>query len=399
LRPVPEKAEKVSCAPYDVVREQEVRRSISGNPLSFLRITRSEADFAAGAVPSVSEVFHRSRENLQQFIREGIFIYEPEPSLYVYRLIADTHSQTGVVACCSLDEYEAGRIKKHEKTRTDKVRDRTDHLLTVRAQTGLIFLTFVGTDEIRSLIHAATNEAPIYDFYCDDKVRHTVWKAEESGTLVTAFRNVPSLYIADGHHRLESADLARKYLRSDNPEHSGDEEYNFVLAGIFPAEDLRILAYNRVVADLNGLTVEEFLAKLSENFIISDADSCEPQSHGEICMYLDGRWRKLVFAVNYIREPDPIERLDVSILENFVLRPVLGIEDERTDDRISFVGGKHGRPELERLVDEGAARVAFSLYPTTMGDLLAVSDAGEIMPPKSTWFEPKLKDGILIHLI
>ena len=399
LRPFPEKAEKVSSAPYDVVQRAEVRRTINEKPLSFLRITRSEAEFADDAMPDPVEVFERSRENLQEFIAKGVFFTENEPSLYVYRLAAGEHRQTGIVACCSLDEYEAGKIKKHEKTRADKVKDRTDHLLAVRAQTGLILLAFRGTDQMHRLLDQAVKAEPIYDFCCEGGVQHTFWKIDSPGEYVDAFKDVASLYIADGHHRVESADLARRELISQNKEHTGNEEYNYVLAGVFPAEDLRILAYNRAVADLNGLSDKEFLGRIAENFIVTETDRNEPQQPGDFCMYLSGGWYKLHFAVANIREPDPVDRLDATILQNYILRPILGISDERTDERILFVGGNHGAERLQHAVDEGHVRVAFSLYPTSMDDLLEVSDRGEIMPPKSTWFDPKLKDGILIHLI
>jgi uncharacterized protein (DUF1015 family) len=397
LRPVPEKAAKVASAPYDVVAESEVRQSIEENPLSFLRITRTEAEFGVEATPE--QIFERSRQNLQDFIENGVFITESEPALYVYRLRTAGHEQTGVVACCSLDEYEQGLIKKHEKTRPDKVADRTEQLLAVRAQTGLILLAFQGTDAITRSISEATNSEPLYDYSCAGEVQHTFWRVDDPRPLVEAFREVKALYIADGHHRVESADVARRKLRETSSKYDGNEEYNYVLAGIFPAEDLKILAYNRTVSALNGITDEEFLDKLKGNFIISETDVAEPTRSGEICMYFSGKWYRLNFAVRYFREPDPVERLDVTILHDYILRPILGIEDERTDDRISFIGGKYGTDRLKELVDEGHARVAFSLYPTSMDDLLEVSDRGEIMPPKSTWFEPKLKDGILVHRI
>jgi uncharacterized protein (DUF1015 family) len=399
LRPVPEKAERVSSAPYDVMHGAEVRRTIGENPLSFLRITRTEAEFTDNERPNADKVFERSRENLQKFIDQGIFFTESEPSVYVYRLKDRDHVQTGVVACCSLDEYESGLIKKHEKTRPDKVRDRTEHLLAVRAQTGLILLTFRGTDVIRGLIAETVKEEPLYDFGCVGDIQHTFWRVDLPGALIEAFAEVPALYIADGHHRVESADLARKRLSQEAQSHTGDEEYNYVLAGLFPAEDLRILPYNRAVTALNGLSKEAFLARVAESFVVSESDEKVPQEPGAIAMYLRGHWYKLRFAVDHVRAPDPVEALDVSILHNFVLRPILGIDDERTDERIAFVGGKRSVDRLRRMVDSGEAQVAFSLYPTSMESLLIVSDRNEIMPPKSTWFDPKLKDGILIHLI
>jgi len=397
LRPVPEKAERVSSAPYDVMRAGEVRRTISENPLSFLRITRTEAEFGDNESPDPGKVFERSRGNLQQFIEQGIFFTENEPSLYVYRLVDGDHVQTGVVGCCSLDEYESGLIKKHEKTRPDKVRDRTEHLLAVRAQTGLILLAFRGTETLRKLLEQAVNSEPIYDFRCGGDVRHTFWRIESTEEWLTAFAEVPSLYIADGHHRVESANLARKQLGETSGTMS--DEINYVLAGVFPAEDLRILAYNRAVTSLNGLTEEEFLARVSESFFVSELGEAEPQGPGEIAMYLGGRWYNLRSALDYVRAPDPVDALDVSVLHNFILAPLLGIQDERTDERLKFIGGKGSANILKKLVDRGDANVGFSLYPTSMESMLIVSDRDEIMPPKSTWFDPKLKDGILIHLI
>ncbi len=399
LRPVAGKAEKIACVPYDVIYDSEVRSTIAENPLSFLRVTRPEGEFSENANISKDEILAKSIENLQTFIGENLLVQETEASLYVYRLTAGGHSQTGIVAGCSLDEYENGTIKKHEKTRPAKVEDRTAHILALKAQTGLIFLAFRNTDGIRRLLAEAIETAPLYDFYCPENIRNTVWRVEKTADLVDAFAEVPALYVADGHHRVESANLARQKMREANPAHDGTEEYNFVMAGIFPSEDLHILAYNRVVKDLHGLTATEFFKRVGESFIITETGEKTPRNRGEFGLYLGGKWSQLNFSVNFYRAPDPIENLDVSILQNYILHPILGIEDPRTDDRISFVGGARGTAELEKMVDEGAGVIAFSMFPTTMEDLFAVSDRGEIMPPKSTWFEPKLKDGLLIHLI
>lgn len=399
LRPQAELAAEVSSVPYDVVYESEVRDQVEQYRRSFLRVTRPDGDFPAGETPSAEALFERARLNLEGLIRDNIYAVDPEPALYVYRLSTRDHSQTGMVACCSVDEYERGLIKKHEKVRPDKVEDRTGHLLAVGAQTGLIFLAFRGTDTLRGLFAAATATQPIYDFEGRDGVRHTVWRITDTAPWTAGFAEVPELYIADGHHRAESALLARNAMRERNPGSTGDEEFNYVLAGVFPAEDLKILAYNRVVKGLNGLTQDEFFARLRENFIVSETGQKVPAEHGEICMYLDGRWYTLRFNVSYVREPDPIERLDVSILQRYVLEPVLGIMNVQTDERIGFVGGRRGTAELERIVNRGDSTLAFSMFPTTMDDLFAVSDMGEIMPPKSTWFEPKLKDGLLVHMI
>lgn len=399
LRPAAENAKQVSCVPYDVVYETEVRQFITANTLSFLRVTRAEAEFPEGTNPAPEIVFERARQNLENFIKEGLLVKDPERAFYVYQLAAESHTQTGLVACVAIDDYEAGHVKKHEKVRPDKVEDRTGHMLAVKAQTGLIFLAFRGTDKIHELFAEQISAAPLYEFECPAGVVQRIWRAGNTDEWAAAFIEIEDLYIADGHHRAESAKLARDKMRADNPSHTGGEDYNFVVAGMYPAEDLRILPYNRVVKDLNGLTEDEFFTRVQENFILSETDEKAPQNHGEFCMYIGGKWFKLQFAVNYVRQPDPIERLDVSILQNFLLEPVLGIGDARTDQRIGFVGGARGTDELERIIDEGIAKVAFSMFATTMDDLFAVSDMGEIMPPKSTWFEPKLKDGLLVHMI
>ena len=388
----------MSCVPYDVPYDSEVRATIAGNHDSFLRVTRSDAEFPAGEHPDHDAVFEKARQNLEQFIRDGILVQDTDAAVYVYQLAAGDHTQTGVVACCAISDYDAGVIKKHEKTRPDKVADRTGHMLAVGAQTGLIFLAFRNTRKIRNLIADAMDETPIYDFECPQCVRQRVWRIADTGPWIDAFYELPAIYIADGHHRAESAKLARDKMRAANPHHTGEEEYNYVVAGMFPAEDLNILPYNRVVKDLNGLSEEEFFDKVRDSFIMSDETlATTPDDPGEFGMYISGFWYKLRFNVQFVREPDTIERLDVSILQNYLLAPILGIGDPRTDDRIAFVGGARGSAELKRMVDAGEARVAFSMYPTTMDDLFAVSDMGEIMPPKSTWFEPKLKDGLLIH--
>lgn len=396
LRPPVSKADTVACVPYDVVTDAEVRDITAVNPESFLRVTRPEAEFGnegpAGA-------FAHAKDLLQQFIDDGLLALDTEPCMYVYRLTDGDHQQTGIVGCCAVGDYDSDVIKKHEKTRPDKVRDRTDHMLALRAQTGLIFLAFRNTDEMRRLIEQNTAGEPLYDFHCPKQVRQTVWRVPLAEAFVAAFGQIPELYVADGHHRAESASLARKELRDANPHHTGAEDYNFVMAGIFPAEDLSIMAYNRVVKDLDGLSEAEFLERLKESFLVTETGEREPSERGRFAMYLDGKWYGLRFNVNYVREPEPLERLDVQILQKNVLQPILGIGDPRTDSRIAFIGGGRGIDELEDMVDNRGHAVAFSLFPTTMDDLFAVSDMGEIMPPKSTWFEPKLKDGLFVHLI
>jgi uncharacterized protein (DUF1015 family) len=417
LRPRPAEAKQVSSVPYDVLNREEAQAIAAGNPLSFLHVSRSEIDLPENVSPYADDVYRKAKENFQKLQSDGVLQVEAEPSLYVYQLQMGEQVQTSVVACCSIDEYDAGLIKKHEKTRPDKENDRTRHMIELEAQTGLIFLCYRGTEEINALVEEAVESEPLYNFEAEDinknLIRHTVWKISAPERIVKAFENIPAIYIADGHHRAASSARARAYLRQEALENLNDgavclapeveiaeAEYNFVIAALFPAEQLKILAYNRVVKDLNGLTPEEFLRKVGEEgFLVSGTDNPTPENPGEICVYLEGKWRKLMFNVQYFADPGVIETLDVTRLEKFILRPVLGIEDVRTDKRIDFVGGIRGTEELEKLVDSGQWQVAFSMFPTTVEQLLQVADMGEIMPPKSTWFEPKLRDGLLVHLI
>jgi len=398
LRPQKDLAKQVSCVPYDVCSRGELHALVENNPHSFLRVTRAEVDLPMEVHSENQAVFDLAKQNLQHLIDKKILELETEPAFYVYRLSTETHTQTGIVACCFLGEYENGLIKKHEKVRPDKVKDRTRHIITLRAQTGLIFLAFRGTQKIQDLITEATNGKSLYDFSAQN-VRHTIWKVSQIENLRSAFAQIPALYVADGHHRIEAAHHTREILRKENPNHTGAEDYNFVVAGIFPETDLQILPYNRVVKDLNGLSEAKFLQRLNENFIVAETKNPQPESRGEFCMYLNEKWYKLRFNMDSSRASNLIDSLDTSVLQNYILQPILGVEDERTDKRIDFVGGARGTRELEKLVDSKKAKVAFSMFPTTVEDLFSVSDAGEIMPPKSTWFEPKLRDGLLIHLI
>jgi len=404
LRPQEELAKQVSSVPYDVLNTQEAREIAKKNPLSFLHVSRSEIDLPDETDHYADEVYAKAKANFEKLQNDGVLELEDEPCLYVYRLQMGEQIQTSVVACCSIDEYDTDLIKKHEKTRPDKENDRTRHIIELEAQTGLIFLCYRGTDEINALVEEITKTEPLYDFEAEDVnknlIVNTIWKISATEAFVSAFEQVPAIYIADGHHRAASSSRARAAMRDKNANHTGDEEYNFVIAALFPAEDLKILAYNRVVKDLNGLSAEEFLQKVSESgFNITETDNPTPENAGEICIYLDGKWRKLMFNISYLIDPGVIETLDVSRLEKFILQPILGIEDVRTDKRIDFVGGIRGTEELEKLVDEGKWQIAFSMFPTTVEQLLQVSDENQIMPPKSTWFEPKLRDGLLIHKI
>jgi len=398
LHPVSEDAKAVACFPYDVAGDLEARDFVSQNPFSFLRVTRPEVEFPESH-SGEGEILTAGKRNLEGLVSSGLLVKDGEPSVYVYRLDTGTHSQTGVVACCSLDEYERGLVKKHEKTRPDKVAERTRHMVELRAQTGLILVAFKFTEEIRKAIEQTTLGTPIFEFACGDGIKHSAWRVGEPKSIIDAFARLDSLYIADGHHRIEAALNARNILRDRNGSATGVADYEYVMAGMFPSDELRILPYNRVVRDIGGISADDLFARIAESFVISDTNEVPPKDHGDICMYFRGRWYLLHFNVAYDGQPDPIEQLDVTILQKYLLAPVFGIGDPRTDERIGFVGGVRGTAELERLVDSSEAAAAFALYPTRMSDLLSVSDMGEVMPPKSTWFEPKLKDGLFVHLI
>lgn len=400
LRPPEEHAAQVAAVPYDVVNTAEARALAAGNPWSFLHVSRPEIDLPDGTPIYSDEVYAKAVANFQKLKEECPLQREETPSLYLYRLIMDDQEQTGIVACCSVDEYDQDIIRKHERTRRDKEDDRTRHILVLRAQTGPVFLTYRASKKIDALVATALeNNPPVYDFVANDDIRHTVWRVPTYDPLVEAFKEVPYLYIADGHHRAASASRARADLKEHGFSFIGNEEYNFFQCVLFPDNQLRILPYNRIVRDLNGLSKVDFLAAVKEKFTISENSSPTPSQRGAWSMYFDGRWYGLVLRPDADKPSGVVESLDVSLLQDRLLDPVLGIKDVRTDKRIDFVGGIRGTTELEKLVDEGNAAVAFSLYPTTIDDLLKVSDAGQIMPPKSTWFEPKLRDGLLSHEI
>jgi len=401
LRPSPERAAAVAAVPYDVVSTAEARELAAGNPWSFLHVSRAEIDLPEGTDPHSDAVYAKAAENLDRLGREAPLLRPDGTSLFLYRLRRGDHVQTGVAGVCSLEEYDRDVVRKHERTRRDKEDDRTRHMVTLGAQTGPVFLTYRGRPEIDEIVARGEGRPPLYDFAAADGIAHTVWALDPDDTdeLSAAFRPVPLLYIADGHHRAASAARARDELRARGGGLNEQRPHDFFLAVVFPAAQLQILPYNRVVRGLNGRSPGEFLEALKEQFTVSSGASPSPARKGEITVYLDGRWHGLRIPPGGVATGGPISSLDVSILQEKILEPLLGIRDVRTDQRIDFVGGGRGTGELERLVDDGRFAVAFSLHPVSLDELMAISDAGEIMPPKSTWFEPKLRDGLLIHEI
>jgi uncharacterized protein (DUF1015 family) len=398
VMPPADRAKQVADPPYDVVNREEAAALAASNPLGFMRVARAEIELPAEVDAYSDQVYAKANENYARLCREVPLTADSQSAYYVYSLVMNGHRQTGIVAAASVDDYDAEIVKKHEKTRQSKEDDRTRHIMTLRSQTGPVFLTYRDSAEIDRIVAATMAEAPMFDFTADDGVRHTGWRVGEADceALRAAFAAVPCLYIADGHHRAASASRTRAALREANPNHTGDEEYNGFLAVIFPASQLQILPYNRVVFDLNGHTPEQLRAEIAKAFDVTPADSPSPDRSGVVHMYLEKQWWRLAYPGD-TSALSPVECLDVSLLQTLVLAPLLGIDDPRTSDRIDFVGGIRGTAELEKRVDSGEAQVAFSMFPTTLDQLMAISDAGEIMPPKSTWFEPKLRDGLFVH--
>jgi len=374
--------------------------------LSFLRITRAELELDTEVNPYSKIVYQRAKENLEKLKQEAPLKEENIPHFYLYQLEMDGRKQTGIAAVFSVDDYDDDIIKKHERTRKEKEDDRTNHIITTEAQTGVVFLTYRGADKINSLVDETLSKVkPVYDFEATDGISHSIWilPGEDNQLIIDEIAKVKNLYIADGHHRAASASRARKIKKDLNPNHKGDESYNYFIGVLFPAEQLKILPYNRVVLNLNGNSKEVFLNKISEKFLVERNSIKEPKERRTFGMYIEKDWyllkaRDLISASSSLSK-SVSETLDVSILQDFLLNPILGIDDQRTNKNIDFIGGIRGTKELERLVDIGKAAVAFSLYPVSVDDLMKISDAGEIMPPKSTWFEPKLRDGLLVHLI
>ena len=403
LRPTGEKVESFACPPYDVLEDSEVKEIVSKKPESFLKVTRAEVEFPEGTDPHSDEVYKKAGENLKNFEKKGIIFQDKAPAYYLYRETWRGQSQTGLFATVSVDEYDKGLIKKHELTRQDKEDDRTRHITLLGAQSGPVFLTFKSKESIKNVLsEMLVKYDKEYDLTDENEVRHELWvvnKEEDIKKIQEAFADIEKLYIADGHHRAAAASRTQKLMKEKNLNHTGNEEYNYFLAAIFPHDELRVLDYNRVVKDLNGLNKEDFIEKISESFEVIDANErpYSPKSLHTYGMYLDKKW--YVLKPKKVDESDPVKALDVYILQNYLLDPVLGIKNPRKDSRIHFLGGIRGIGVLEDWVDNKDWTVAFSMYPTPLEQLINVADADKVMPPKSTWFEPKLRSGLVIHKI
>ncbi|MBK7104632.1 MAG: DUF1015 domain-containing protein [Ignavibacteriae bacterium] len=402
FRPTENIAQLVASVPYDVVNREESANLAAGNSFNFLRVTRSEIELPENTNPYDKSVYEKAKENFQKFINEKTLIQDDEERFYIYHLTMGEQKQVGIAATFSVDDYENDIIKKHEKTRKVKEDDRTNHIITTEAQTGAVFLTYKGIDKVNQIVEKTMKEiTPTYNFTSNDGIIHKIWilPKENNSTIIDEIANTKYLYIADGHHRAASAARARTVKKDNNPNHNGKEEYNYFMAVLFPAEQLKILPYNRVIFDLKGMSENKFIEKIKTNFSVESSDSASPKNVKNICMYISNEWYLLKPNENVKKADNFGGNLDVSILENYLLKPVLGIEDIRTDTTIDFIGGIRGTTELEKLVNSGKAKAAFSMFPVSIEDLINISDAGEIMPPKSTWFEPKLRDGLVVHTI
>ncbi|MFZ3174607.1 MAG: DUF1015 domain-containing protein [Thiobacillus sp.] len=401
LRPASGRANDVVAPPYDVLSTEEARERASGRPWSFLHISKPEIDLPAGTNPYAPEVYAKGAENLQAMIQAGVLARDPAPCYYAYRIVMGSHTQTGIVAAASVADYDTNRIRKHEFTRPDKEDDRVRQIDALDAQTGPVLLAYPAAPGVDAILAEASAGTADSDAGLDG-VRHTLWVIRDPATqarITAAFNAMPALYIADGHHRSASASRIAAARRAANPGHTGSEPYNFFLSVIFPAHEMRIMDYNRVITDLNGLPAEAFLERVGAAFGVEAATSAvKPEQPGSFGLYLAGRWYRLAIRPELI-PADPVGRLDVSLLQNNLIAPILGITDPRRDKRIDFVGGIRGLPELEKRVNSGEMALAIALHPTRMEDLMAVADANEVMPPKSTWFEPKLADGLASHML
>lgn len=403
LRPAEGRAADVAAPPYDVMNEAEARQMVNGRPWSFLHISRPEVDLPEGTDPYAPEVYAKAAENLARMEAEGVLVRDSKPCYYIYRLTMGAHVQTGLVAAASVEAYDNDRIKKHELTRPAKEDDRVRQVDALNAQTGPVFLVYPSTASVDDTLVQVSTVQPDMDVTAADGVRHEIWVVDDAAIvskLTRAFDAMKALYVADGHHRSAAGSRVGAARKTANPSHTGEESYNYFLSVIFPHNQMQILDYNRVVKDLSGLDKEAFLVKVAEAFILEPSDQpVKPTQPAEFGMYLDKHWYRLHLNPKRIPADDPVARLDVSLLADNLIEPILGISDPRRDSRIDFVGGIRGLDELQRRVDSGEKAVAFSLFPTAMEDLMAVADAGEVMPPKSTWFEPKLADGLVSHVL
>ncbi|PKK89985.1 MAG: DUF1015 domain-containing protein [Candidatus Wallbacteria bacterium HGW-Wallbacteria-1] len=410
LRPPREKASRVASFPYDVINSEEAREIASGNPDSFLHVVKPEIDLPADIELYDDRVYARACQNLDEFVAKGVLIQDEKRHFYVYRQIMGEHSQIGLVVCCHVKDYLEGRIKRHEFTRRDKEDDRTRHVSDTDVNAGPVFLTYRSNEKVNAIVNEVVTGKPEYDFISDDGIKHTLWLIEQDSKmaeLTEQFSAISELYVADGHHRAASAARVGSERKEGNPSHSDDSEYNFFLAVLFPHDQLMILDYNRVVKTLNNHSSEEFMRLVGEKFEIRDEGPARYSDGEEGCfvpeqvhtfgMVLDGKWYSLVPKVGTYPENDPVDSLDVSILQKNLLAPILGIGDPRSDKNIDFVGGIRGRAHLVKLVENGGFKVAFAMCPTSIEQLMAIADAGEVMPPKSTWFEPKLRSGLVVH--
>lgn len=403
IRPRGELADKVAALPYDVMNSEEAREMAKDNEYSFLHIDKAEIDLDRGTNPYDKKVYDKARDNLYNMINDKVFIQDNKKCLYIYKLTMDKRSQVGIVGCTSIDDYINDKIKKHEYTRVEKETDRINHVDICDANTGPIFLTYRYNSELSDIIRLWMKKEPIYNFKAEDEIEHIAWIIDDEHTIdniCNIFSNIDSLYIADGHHRTASAVKVGLRRRQENPNYNGNEEFNFFLSVLFPDLELQIIDYNRVVKDLNGLSTEEYMLKVSEKFDISIYEgegAYKPSCEHTYGMYIDRKWYKLTPKRGTYDHNNLVDKLDVSILQNNLLKPILGIEDPRTDERIDFIGGIRGLKEIEMRVEQETMGVGFSMYPTTVQELMNIADTGEVMPPKSTWFEPKLRSGLFIH--
>jgi len=402
LRAPKEIAPKLAALPYDVVSSEEAKKIAGTNKYCFFHVTKPEIDLDPQIDLYDPRVYAKAKENFELFKKKGYLKFDPEPYFYIYKQVMDGRSQIGLMGCCSAEEYWNDTIKKHELTRSDKEEDRLKHVDTINANAGPVFLTYRAKPEIDALIEAAVQKPPEYDFVADDGIQHVLWVVKDKKwgeKIVEEFKKIPTLYVADGHHRSAAAARIAKVRREKNPNHTGAEEYNFFLAVIFPHNHLFIMDYNRAVKDFNGHTPESFLKKVEEKFYVEKTAEKKPKEATNFGMYLKGQWYRLKAKPGSFNSKDPVESLDVSILQNNLLEPILGIKDPRKDKRIDFIGGIRGMETLQKIVDEGKFAVSFSMFPTSIEQLMAIADAGKIMPPKSTWFEPKLRSGVVIHTL